>query len=436
MLKKFFIFFTLFVVAISSAETKKFGEYTAKLKASRDGSVYKRGETADFVLELSKNGKPVDGVKLKWKISKDSVIPETSAEGIVKNGKFTVSGTLKEAGFLKCEMRLDLPNANQPILASAGFEPLEIRASLPPPEDFRQYWESQKKILAAIPMEAKFSSVDAGAAADKVEIFDVSAKSFKRDMRGYYARPKGAKPRSCPAIVLPHQGGVRSSYKPINWALRGFIALDFNAHGIPNGEPEDFYKKLNRGELARYRTANMHNRDEVAFRAMYMRLMRAMDFLMAQPEWDGRILVAHGASQAGAQAIVAGGLYSDKVTFVSALVPALCDHSGAVIGRACGWPRFAELKKDGSYDKLAVEQMRYIDAMNFATLIKCPATIGVGFIDTSCQPTTVYATYSNIKTPKRLLVAEETGHSAGNTLNDEAVKIILDYVKKSKSTNN
>ena len=71
---------------------------------------------------------------------------------------------------------------------------------------------------------------------------------------------------------------------------------------------------------------------------MSLRLVRALDFLTAQPEWDGRTVVVHGSSQGGYQSLVAAGL-DPRVTFFAAGIPGGCDHTGFKAGRVNGCPK-------------------------------------------------------------------------------------------------
>lgn len=41
---------------------------------------------------------------------------------------------------------------------------------------------------------------------------------------------------------------------------------------------------------------------------MYLRVLRALDYVKTLPEWDGKNLIVIGSSQCGAQAIVAAAL--------------------------------------------------------------------------------------------------------------------------------
>jgi len=164
---------------------------------------------------------------------------------------------------------------------------------------------------------------------------------------------------------------------------------------------------------------------------MYLRIVRAIDFLTAQPEWDGRVVVVRGDSQGGGQALVAGGLDS-RVTMVAAGVPAMCDHSGRVVGRAAGWPGLVPVREDGSPDPTVLQVARYFDAVNFCTRARARTIICVGFIDTTCPPSGGYAAYNVLRGPKTMFNMPGTGHQ----MNDQAYAAldgaITEYLREAR----
>ncbi len=437
LVKKASILVVLFCAPLLFSETKNKNGYEITLKAERENAVYKAGEDAVFILSVKKDGKPVSGMKLSGNISKDSVAPRTNFEGKTDSGgKFKVKGTLGEPGFLKCQIFVFVPPKGEndkkavEMLAGAGFSPFEIKPSMPAPDDFDEFWNKQKEILKSIPMNAKFTPVKVSN--PNIEAFDVQADTFNGKVSAYLVMPKNAKKASLPAILLPQGAGVYSSSLAFNWANKGFMALSFNVHGIPNGRNAEFYKNLEKNELRGYAKKNSKSRETIFFRTAYMRVMRAMDVVMAQPQWDGKNLVMYGGSQGAGQAIAGAGLYNDKVTLVVAKYPALCDHTGIVIGRTTGWPHFAKEKDaNGNYDKESVEAARYIDAVNFAERIKCPAIFTIHYADDVCEPTSSFAAYNNIKTQKKLVPVVEARHPAPEWENELMFKNICERVEAS-----
>lgn len=416
-MKKYIVsILAIFFGVLAFAETKKEGDYEISIKTTKSDAIYKQGEKATFVLKATKNGNPAAGLELKGEISKDSVAPRIPIEAKTdENGSFEISSTLNEPGFLKCKIFVSIPpSENQEekkvdLLAGAAFDPFKIKPSLPAPKDFDKFWNEQKKILKKIPMNIVMTPVESED--PNIEVFDIQADTFNGKMSAYLAMPKGAKPKSLPAMVFPRGAGVYSSIIRYNWAKEGFITLDFNVHGLPNGKPRSYYEKAQSDGLWGYETRNSESRETIFFREAFMRLMRAMDVAMSLPQWDGKNLILTGGSQGGGQSIAGAALYNDKVSLVVATIPALCDHSGIVVGRTTGWPHFVKEKDaNGNYSKERVEAARYVDCMNFASRIKCPAYFTINFADDVCEPTSSFAAYNNVKSKKDVLCEVEYRH--------------------------
>ncbi|MDZ4404949.1 acetylxylan esterase [Prosthecobacter sp.] len=267
------------------------------------------------------------------------------------------------------------------------------------------------------------------AAVKGVEAFDVQIDCLGKPVSGYFGKPQKAKAKSLPAILHVHGAGVRSAtLGSTSWAANegGMLALDINAHGIPNGKPKAFYDALTAGELKGYPQIGNQDREQCYFKGMFLRLVRAIDFLTAQPEWDGKTLIVYGSSQGGFQAFAAAGLDA-RVSFICAGVPAGCDHTGSQANRVSGWPKIVPNDAEGKPNAAALQASRYFDNVNFAARAKCQgAAVTVGFIDTTCPPTSVYAAYNALTMSKAL----HTDILAGHTNTPAASKFMQDAALK------
>lgn len=235
------------------------------------------------------------------------------------------------------------------------------------------------------------------------------ANSLAGNFFAYMARPINAAPNSLPAMILFHGAGVTSSRlsEVIRWAKEGVCVIDFNVHGLPNGQAPSFYKELYDGPLKQYYLKGIESRDSLFFHSMILRVMRAIEIITIQPEWDDKNLIAFGRSQGGGQAIIAAGIDS-RVNLLCAEIPALCDHTGNVVNRVNGWPKL--MGNGESYPKEALRVVPYVDAVNFAERTNAKSYITVGFIDLSCPPTSVYAMYNQLKGEKSILNIYDKGH--------------------------
>lgn len=393
----------LFLLFALVAHAQKPAASPVKIVTDRADAIYKAGETATFTIE---SAEPVEVTLI---FSKDGVQPQPGKKVTLAGGKLSVTGKLDEPGFLQ----LRAVSAQSTALAAAAYDPLQIKPSLPVPDDFDAFWAAQKAALAKVPLKSTLTPVETKVKG--VEAFDVTIDCIgDKPVSGYLGRPKDAKLKSLPAILFVHGAGVGSSnLGSAYWAANegGMLSLDINAHGIPNGQPKEFYTALQNGELKDYSKSGSKDRETVYFRGMFLRLIRAIDFLAAQPEWDGKTVIVYGSSQGGFQALAAAGL-DERVTFICAGVPAGCDHTGGRANRVSGWPKLVPNGADGKPDAAALQASRYFDCVNFATRAKCQgAAVTVGFIDTTCPPTSVYAAYNALPVPKKIHFDTLAGHA-------------------------
>jgi len=401
-----------------------------KVATDRADAMYRVGETVSFSIELSEDIIADSTAALTYVLSNDGLQMSQGSLSL-ESGSQKVSGKLEHPGFLRCTVTLSR-QGHKPISASAGaaFDPLQIKPTLPAPEDFDEFWDQQKAKLASVPMNPQLRKLDSST--DTIECFDLTLDCLGgAPVSGYYARPLNAAAASLPAILWVHGAGVRSSN--LSSAVQGagwnMLSLDINAHGIPNGKSEEFYTDLMQTVLKDYTHRGKDNRETSYFLGMFLRLIRAMDFLMAQPEWDGEILVVRGSSQGGAQALAAAGL-NPRVTAMACSVPGLCDNAGLING----WPRLVPRDSDGKPDEAILQASRYFDVVNFAARTNADAIFSVGFIDNTCRPTTVYAAYNTFRGPKRIINKPLMGHEIPKDIQDAFTEMILEHVSRMRAT--
>lgn len=415
------------LVPLSAGDAPKPPVTVLAVTADHPDAIYALKETARFSVALTLDGKPVAGRGLKWTIVRDGSGP-LSGTLVSAETPATVEATLDHPGFALCTVVA----ADDPKLVGrggAGFDPGSIRPSAEPPADFAEFWAAKKAELAKIPMNPVLTPVEIEPGLKgKAELFDLRLDCVGGvPVSGYYARPVGAAKGSCPAIVSYHGAGVRSSGRPGWKTAKGRIALDINAHGIDNGKDDAFYSELATGRLKGYPGFGKDDRETSYFVGMFLRVVRALEFMKAQPEWDGRILIVTGGSQGGAQALVAAGL-DPQVTFCVAHVPAMCDHQSVLAGRAWTWPRWIA-GKDGKPDNQAARTAsQYFDAAFFARQSRAESLLSTGFVDTTCPPVTVYAAYANLPGKKSIINSISNGHDVPASANQAAEKAIDDHV--------
>ncbi|PCJ56814.1 MAG: hypothetical protein COA79_17830 [Planctomycetota bacterium] len=404
------------------------GEYSLTLKTNTKFFKYKIDQKFQFYIFVEKNGVPLkDGYveyELKWDQSNTF---ETGRVNIISGeGKIDVMSS--KAGFILAIC--SLPIENDEILThhcGVAISPELIEPSLELPSDFNSFWDNQKKLLAEIPIETSWISIDHKSHPhlheyshkdllemdiSNVEINEVKVSCLEKDVSGLYIRPKKRSSKNHPAMLCVQGAGVMPT-RPHNFieqANNGILVYEMGAHGLSNLEEEFFYQNLIDGKLKKYLKFGREDRMQSYFRLMFLRVKRGLDFLMSQPEWDGKTIVISGSSQGAVQSM-AGAYLEPKVSMISARVPALCDHTGFLKGRSVGGGDLVIIDEEGNPDPDTLECSRYFDGVNFMRQLTCTGTFSVGLNDGGCTPSSIYAAYNSFKGPKSMYLQPYTGHA-------------------------
>ncbi len=403
--------------------------------------IYKAGEQIRFnITLLDKAKQPVSGQKIGYAVSsgdgrlQKNIITTTDGRPLVCEVSLDKPGWVQVRAFLLDENGKPLLKRGKKIMAGAGamVEPEKIKAGCEEPADFKSFWDAQKAVLAKVPVKAEKVEVPLkGKQAGKFKCYDVKVDCVDNvPVSGYLTMPANAKPGTLPAVVSYHGAGVYTASKPVR---NNAISFDVNAHGILNGQPKEYYNHLKTNDLRGYPQKNKNDRDKFYFKNMYLRVLRALDYVKTLPEWDGKNLIVVGSSQGGAQAIVAAAL-DPQVSLCLTGVPALSDHCGNLAGRQSGWPRLFSVKNGKPADARTAEVSKYYDNVNFAKYIKAPVYMTVGMIDETCVPTSVYAVYNNLPaaTEKHMTIFPTEGHVGKNPAGYRAMNKVLKQAAEKK----
>ncbi|HAH22848.1 MAG TPA: hypothetical protein DCL77_03660 [Prolixibacteraceae bacterium] len=383
-----FLFFILFSGYVSMAQIETF-----KLKQSHQTGIYHKGEKIR-VWAFVPNGAN-DSLKVTVFRNNNQIVLK-KAFLAVPDSVLIYEGTSSKP----CSFIVEAHLKDQKKGIGMIVDPQEIKPGTKIPKRFTAYWDKEKKKLNALPLEVKFGkneSTDIALVCFDTEINCAGPKSA----RGYFARPVRAAPKSLPIVLLVHAAGVKGSWCKSNptEALRyakmgkGTMCFDLNAHGMLDGQPDDYYNDLEAGELKDYYVQGLENRDQFYFRGMYLRLMRTLNFIASLPEWDGKRILVIGESQGGGQALAAAGL-DPRVSAVVATVPAMCDWGGTLIGRKGGWPQPFERPADMKKMK---NTLPYFDTAHLLHNSKATLVVEIGLIDNTCPSTSVYAAINQAK---------------------------------------
>lgn len=380
-------------------------KYLVTATLDRADGMYKCGEEATFAVTVKKNDALLTTGEFSYSLSNDGFGELARGQGQLGEQPTIIKGKLDVPGVLRLTVTKVGDKAMWTIPIGAGYELDKIRPAADEPADFVSYWEEQKALLRSIPPDMQMTKLDANSNAQQTTYQFSMANINGSRVYGWLSVP--TKEGKLPAMLQVPAASVKP-YGP-GWVGgyggQGFLTMGIYAHNYPVDLPAEKYDELGKGDLAGYPTQGRDSRDTAYFRRVFLSCTRAMDYLMARPEWDGTNLLVWGSSQGGGLSLVSAGL-EPKVTAIASNVPALCDHSGILIDRISGWPRMIA-GKDAPSAKVAP----YFDAVNFARHAKCATVISCGFADATCPPTSVYAAYSVLPQPKLMVPTPNMGHA-------------------------
>lgn len=434
---KFLLLFFILLAARAAQAQENLGTYQIRVAPDRADWTYELNQSARFRIAATLDGNQVAGLPLKYSCGLEMMPPTIEKTVTTTAQTLTIdAGTLKEPGFLRCIVSAEKNGKTYRGLATAAFRPDLIKPITEEPKDFDKFWNDGKKELAKLPIDAKFEPLPASSTAT-VDVFHVSLQNVGigsskiSRIYGILAVPKSSSPnRQFPALLRVPGAGVRPYTGQIALAERGIITLEIGIHGLPVNLPLSVYEDLRVGALNRYTTYNLDDKNAYYYRRVFLGCLRANDFLVSLPQFDGVNLGVTGGSQGGALAIMTAALDA-RVVALAASYPALSDMTGYLYGRAGGW--FHGFKDEANRTKEKIETSKYYDTVNFARRVKVPGIYSWGYDDEVVPPTSSYAAYNVIAAPKKLVLGLEMGHNNSPEQNERINKWIEDFLKTGKA---
>lgn len=380
--------------------------------------VYKTGEKAFIDVQIFEHGIPQDGVEIRYTLGTDGLKPDASGIVVTRNGKARILvGTMRKPGFRDCVMSCTLQGKSYKNHLKVGFSPEELKPYTKMPKDFLSFWESVLQEQSQLPLSVDVTP-SPEYSTDKVDCFKLKIRCYRKTgehyVYGYLTRPK--KSGKYPVVISPPGAGVKpmNPNKTLFYAEQGFIRIDLEIHGIDPALSQSDYKDISRAfgdhHGTGYLAIGIHDRDTYYMKKVYASLVRAVDYAVTLPDWDGKNMFIQGASQGGALGIVLAAL-DPRITAASINHPALSDMSAyAEEGRTGGYPHFGVKYKDITLTPEVIRTLAYYDVVNFAPHVKCPVYMTWGYNDNVCPPTTSYVVWNLLPSPKESLITPINEH--------------------------
>lgn len=424
-----FLFMTMTILSMGQEM-----DFTITSTLDKVTQVYQCGEQAKITFTVVDKAKqPVKSGTLAVHFTNDNMDSiSTQLADLAKDNPVSFTITMDKPSFVSARTSYQIVNKGKKkveaasLLTGIAFDPEKIQPGQPEPKDFRTFVAEGKKEVRAIPIDVQQEKIERFCNENR-DVYSISFATINNQrVYGFLSIPKKEGGPFPTIINVPGAGPGRTP--DVSFVDKGYVAFVMNVFPYPvpldAKERQTVYDNFNKD--LRYTYQGAKDRKEYFFRAAYLGIDRAIDWLAEQKYVDKNRIGFYGASQGGASALILSGMNKNIKWAVSG-VPALCDHGGCLQGRASGWPQIYRFFQN---DPKVIEASPYMDAVNYAHMVECPIKVTVGFIDTTCSPSSVYSAYNVIPSKdKEMLQESKLGHRTGQKYSD-AMQWLEQQLKK------
>lgn len=310
-----------------------------------------------------------------------------------------------------------------------AVEPELVECNNLAPVLFADYWKKTLKELSSVAPFFRIHKVDSLCRKSFRDVYIAEMQSMGNiTIRGYYFVPRTGG-RHHAVLQVPGYGwGFENIDGMLNDnADRAELALCVRGHGI---SADVFNPGFGVPGIWGYK---LYEKDSMAYRAIYMDCVRAVEFLCSRPEIDSTKIAVKGGSQGGGLALATAALCSDKIAACAYFDPFPCDIRHQIrIRTTCE----TELKNDLTYYgspcsfSEVMDNQDFTDTHFFASWIKCPILYTAALLDDDCPVHGGFTTYNMIESPKKYSVFPNDGHIEGFSHDAMIMKWIDDIIKE------
>ena len=396
--------FWLLALSSSSAAAAEPLPSAAPFNAS---GIYEAGEKAGWIFTLPETA---TASAFNYTVKQNDFAVVASGTLSFVDGRATIETTLAEPSMLYVEVQptastetQDNAETSAQLVLGAAIAPEQIQPAEPAPDDFDAFWRSKIARLHEIPANPVLKPGDSGV--EGVEYATLTLDNIDgAKVYGQLAKPISG--QKFPAmLLLQWAGGPYPLQK--TWvtdrAAEGWLVLNIEPHDVPGDLPKEFYAALP-ALIRRYNTIYNDDRDRNYFLQMYLGAYRAADYLTSRPDWNGEIFLVTGTSMGGQQSLAVCGLHP-KPTHMIVHVPAGAEANGNLFGRTAGYPNW------DSHNPRVAATARYFDTVNFAPRIRAKSLVSMGFLDTVCPPSGIWAAFNQIPAEKEAAPLPTAAHN-------------------------
>jgi cephalosporin-C deacetylase len=200
----------------------------------------------------------------------------------------------------------------------------------------------------------------------------------------------------------------------LSYVSQGFVVAAMDCRG-QGGRSEDTGGVKGTTQNGHFIRGLDDSPNKLLFRSIFLDTAQLARVVMQMAEVDSARVGATGASQGGALTLACAAL-EPRIRRAAPVYPFLCDYLRVwEMDLAVG--AYDELKRyfrsfDPRHERReeAFANLGYIDVQHLCPRIQAEVLMATGMMDTICPPSTQFAAYNKIRSPKRMLVYPEFTH--------------------------
>lgn len=290
----------------------------------------------------------------------------------------------------------------------------EYEGRNPRPADFDAFWDSALAEMRAVDPQVELVPHPLNAPfAECFHLYFTGVGGAR--VHAKYLRPREAR-EPHPAVVLFHgySGSSGDWCDKLNQVARGYsvAALDCRGQGGLSEDAGGVRGNTHRGHIIR---GLDDAAERLLFRQIYLDCAQLAGIVMGMPEVDADRVGATGGSQGGGLTLACAAL-EPRVKRAAPVYPFLCDYQ-RVWEMDLATAAYEELRTFfRMFDPLHEREedlftrLGYIDNQHLAPRIQAEVLMATGMMDTICPPSTQFAAYNKIRSPKQMLIYPDFGH--------------------------
>jgi len=303
----------------------------------------------------------------------------------------------------------------------------------PRPRDFDSYWADALGELDALDSQVDMQPVDQPAAF--ADCFDLrftgvgGARIYAK-----YLRPRALGSTGHPAVVVFHgySGSSPDWFALLPYVAQGFCvaALDCRGQGGRSEDVGGVAGNTLQGHIIR---GLLDSPSKLLYRQIFLDCVQLTRIVMSLPEVDPTRLGATGGSQGGGLTLACAAL-EPRVKLAAPIYPFLSDYQ-RTWEMDLAVDAYEELRQffrrfDPRHERAAetFTTLGYIDVQHLAARIQARVLMATGLMDRVCPPSTQFAAYNKITSPKDMVIYPDFAHETLPNIADRVFSFLCKHL--------